>query len=168
MAKKKKGEAGEGADGATEAATEDGGKKKGGLLPAIVVAVALLGGGAMAGGLIGGGGGDAAAAAPTPEPTETAPPELGVITELDSLTLNLTDDHFLKLGVAIEWSEEVAEEPPTAPVNDIVIARFGSFASDDLASVDQRNTSKEALLEDLAAVYGEDIVRIYYTEFVMQ
>lgn len=164
MAKKKKTE---------EPAAEGEGQKKekgkkGAMLPALIVAIAVLAGGAMAGGVIGGGDASEAAEMAEPEPTETAPPQLGAITELDALTLNLSDGHFLKVGVAIEWSPDVVEELPTAPVYDTMIALFGPQTRDELSPVSARDRAKDDLLEDLAEIYGEGIVRLYFTEFVMQ
>ena len=166
MAKKKDKDA-EAKKPAEEGAEKEG-KKKGSMLPAIIVAVAVLAGGAMAGGLVGGGG-DAAAAAPAPEPTPT-PMELGAVTELESITLNLAggDGHFLKLGVAIETGADVAEPPATAPVYDIIIARFSDYTMEELSEPGVRERTKEELLADLEAVFGGAISRLYYTEFVMQ
>lgn len=166
MAKKKDKDAE--AKAASDAPEEGGKKKKGPMLPALILAVAVLAGGAMAGGLVGGGG-DAAAAAPSPEPTPTAV-ELGMVTELESITLNLAgdDNHFLKLGVAIETGPDVAEAPVTAPIYDVIIARFSDYTFEDLSEPGVRETSKEELLADLEAIYGADIVRVFYTEFVMQ
>lgn len=162
MAKKKpqaaEAEAAEPADGGGR-----GGKKL--LIPAVVVALALLGGGAMAGGFIGGGDGGAAAAEPTPTPTPTP---LGMLVQLDALTINLADGRFLKVGAALEMGPEVVEEPPTAPVYDALIAEFNTRTVEELADPATRAATKDALLQALAPTYGESIVDVYYTEFVMQ
>ncbi|WP_157965067.1 flagellar basal body-associated FliL family protein [Euzebya rosea] len=170
MARKKKKDDAE----ATAAATADapeagGGKKKGGMLPAIIVAVAVLAGGAMAGGVIGGGSGAAAAAGPAPEPTPT-PMVLGTVIEMDPITLNLVGEgsHFLKLGVAVELGPDTVEEPPSAPIYDVIIDLFGDYTYADLLGPDARDVTKEQLLTRLSEIYGESIVRVYYTEFVMQ
>ena len=170
MARKKKADVAE-AGGADTAKTpdDDGAKKKGGMLPAIIVAVAVLAGGAMAGGVIGGGSGAAAAAGPAPEPTPT-PMALGTVIEMDSITLNLVGEgtHFLKLGVAVELGPDTVEEPPSAPIYDVIIDLFGDYTYADLLAPDARDVTKEQLLAQLSAIYGESIVRVYYTEFVMQ
>lgn len=143
------------------------------LIPVMVIALAVLGGGAMAGGFIGGGlfGADEAladgeeGAAPTPTPT---PSELGVLVELDAVTLNLAEGRFLKLAVAIELAPGIVEPPPTAPIYDEVIEVFGPMTFDQLSQAPVRSDTKTQLLDRLSTTYGEDIVGVYYTEFVMQ
>ncbi len=166
MAKKKKGGEEDGA--APDAEKEKGGGKKGGLVPIIVLALAILGGGAMAGGLVGGGGGAATAEAAEQVEPEPEPTELGMLVELEALTLNLADGRFLKVSVALEMGAEVVEEPPTAPIYDAIIATFNTLTVETLSDPAQRNATKTTLLEALTPMYGEDIVGVYYTEFVMQ
>lgn len=138
------------------------------LIPAVVIVVAAMAGGAVAGGLIGGGGAGAEAAEGTPEPTPTVS-ELGRVLELESVTINLTGGHFLKLGVAVEMSPEAPEvDPPTAPIYDAMIKLFTPMTMEALTDPATRDGTKAALLGSLAEVYGEDIVGIYFTEFVMQ
>lgn len=164
MAKKK------GAEVVEPAAAETTGRSKRLLIVAgLVVALGMLGGGAMASGLVGGGSSDVgepgATAAPAPTPTAE---ELGMLVQLDSITLNLAAGRFLKLGVAVELAPGVVEEPPTAPVYDEVIELFGPMTFEQLSDAGIRNQTKTTLLAALADVYGTDIVGIYYTEFVMQ
>ena len=84
-------------------AAADGGPKKGksNLLPAIVVAAGLLGGGYF---MSGGGGAKAepAAAEGGATTTTTEKVEHGEVVKLDSITLNLADGRFVKLGIALE------------------------------------------------------------------
>ncbi|WP_370327647.1 flagellar basal body-associated FliL family protein [Euzebya sp.] len=160
------------ADGKKAKGGEEGGhKKRSMLIPAVVVALAVLGGGAMAGGLIGGGGDGAEAAetegaeaTPTPTPTP-----LGTLLELESVTINLNGGHFLKLGVAVELSAEAsATQPPTAPIYDAMIELFGPMTMEALTDPGTREGTKQTLLAALSDTYGEDIVAVYFTEFVMQ
>jgi flagellar protein FliL len=161
MAKKKKGEDPE----ATAAESGGGGSKKLLLVAVVVVAVAVLGAGAMAGGLIGGGQAAAdeaeVAATPTPEP-------LGTLVQLEPLTINLADGRFVKVGAALELAPDVVEEVPTAPVYDALIAEFNRHTMEELTDPAARAATKAALLAALAPTYGDDIVDVYYTEFVMQ
>ena len=112
-----------------------------------------------------GGGGDAEAAEVEATPT---PSELGPLVELDSVTLNLEGGSFLKVGLAVELSAGAAEELPTAPMYDQMIALFGRMTLDELSVAETRNAAKDDLLAAFADTYGEDIVRLYFTEFVMQ
>ena len=86
------------------AAADGAGKKKGksNLLPAIVVAAGLLGGGYF---MSGGGGAKAAKAAAEGATTTTTAEKHGEVVKLDSITLNLADGRFVKLGLALELKE---------------------------------------------------------------
>lgn len=163
MAKKKKGE--DDTSAVTEEVVEKGGGRKIILLAAIFVGVALLGAGAMAGGLIGGNEREAAATEPTEAPS---PEDLGMLVELESLTINLADGRFLKIGVAIELGPDVSEEPPTAPIYDAMIAEFNRHTMGQLADPAVRAGTKANLLTSLSGTYGDQIAGVYYTEFVMQ
>lgn len=163
MAKKKKGE--DEAVATEEVAADGGGGRKLILVAALVVGIAVLGAGAMAGGLIGGGGREAEATEPTPTAT---PDDLGMLVELEALTINLADGRFLKVGAAIEMAPEVTEEPPTAPIYDALIAVFNRHTVGELTDPAVRAATKADLLTSLATTYGDQIVGVYYTEFVMQ
>ena len=166
MARKKRAEGAEGTAPAEKAEKAAGGKR-GMLIPAVVVAVAVLAAGAMAGGMIGGSGNASADTLPTEAATEE-PTELGVLVQLDSVTLNLAEGRFLKLGVAVELGPDVVEEPATAPIYDEVIELFSPLTFEQLSDSAVRAQTKRDLLAALGEVYGEQIVDVYYTEFVMQ
>src|SRR5688500_258638 len=99
------------------------------LIPAIVVALGLLGAGFLFGG--GGGGGDTAQAADAPpehKPAEEA--THGPVQNLEPITLNLADGHFLKIGLALQLAEieggaHEAEELPAAKALDLAITELG-------------------------------------------
>lgn len=134
------------------------------LVFAVVGVLALLGGAAFFFGLIGGGE-DAEGAEPTVEPTPT---ELGMVVQLDSLTLNLASGRFLKLGVAVEMAPGLTVEPPTAPIYDELIDLFAPLTFEELTIATVREETKTTLLDRLRSTYGDDIAGVYYTEFVMQ
>lgn len=168
MARKKKVDAdGDKAGAPPEKAEKAAGGKRSMLIPAVVVAIAILAAGAMAGGMIGGSDDASADTLPSEEPTEI-PTELGMLVQLDSVTLNLAEGRFLKLGVAVELGPEVLEEPPTAPIYDEVIELFSPLTFEQLSDTAVRTQTKQDLLAALGDVYGEQIVDVYYTEFVMQ
>lgn len=160
MAKRRKDEP---AEGAAEPA--GGGRKPIVLVAIVVLAVAVLGAGAMAGGLIGGGDAAAEEVAATPTPT---PEPLGLLVQLEPLTINLADGRFLKVGAAVEMAPDVVEEPPTAPMYDALIAEFNRHTVEVLSDPASRAATKDALLAALAPTYGDAIAGVYYTEFVMQ
>ena len=167
----------EGAD--ATAATAKGGSNN--LIPAVVLAIGLLGGGFFMGGKAGG---SAAVAAPQPTEQHAAEDEgHGPIQELETITLNLADGHFLKIGLALQMAASDAEgghgggdaeEVPAAKALDIAISLLGSHTMDDLARPKERELVKKALSELVAEAYVDPeshepvVTKVYFTEFVMQ
>ena len=147
------------------------------LVPAIVVAVGLMAGGFF---FSQGGDGEASAeAAPTEHVKVEEEATHGPVQNLDSITLNLNDGHFLKVGLALQLAEVEeghgpAEELPSAKALDIAITLLGSYSMDDLADQKTRELVKKKLSEQVAQAYLDPVThdslvtKVYFTEFVMQ
>jgi flagellar FliL protein len=132
---------------------------------------------------LGGGGGAAEAGAATT--TTTAP---GSVVSLEPITLNLTDGHLLKIGLALqisaEWEAEHAEgaegghggEEATstdpnhgyARVLDTAITVFGRQTMDDLMDQARREAARTELTVLLEEAFHGEIEGVYLYEFVMQ
>ena len=150
------------------------------LIPAIVIAVGMLGGGYF----VSTGGGNAAPAAPAAaaahgEPKVKEEATHGPVQNLEPITLNLADGHFLKVGLALQLAEvegghEAAEELPPAKALDIAIALLGEHTIDDLATPKSRELVKKELSKEVAGAYTDPVThsslvtKVYFTEFVMQ
>ena len=152
------------------------------LIPAVVVAAGLIVGGYM----FGGGGGEETEAAAAVQPTESHAKETsevpthGPVQNLEPITLNLADGHFLKIGIALQLAEVEgeghgeAEELPSAKALDIAISELGSHTMDELASPKGRELVKKKLSEKVSAAYVDPVThsslvtKVYFTEFVMQ
>lgn len=155
-------------------------KKKGGPKKLAVPAVALLLGVFVGPKFLGGGGAGEAAAATT---TTTAP---GPVVTLEPITLNLSDGHLLKMGLALqvsaEWlaehgdaggghAPEVDETDPTkgyARALDAAITVFSERSMADLGSTAGREAARTELTAHLAEAYHGEIEGVYLYEFVMQ
>jgi flagellar FliL protein len=132
------------------------GKKK--LLVIAVAVVVLL---AAAGYfLLGGSGGE--------EKAEPEKPKEGIVVKLDPIHINLADGHFLKLGLALQATEAAHEEPDGSKALDIAIAQFSNREVRELASNEHRAEAKEKLTKAVAKAYHDEIMEVYFTEFVMQ
>lgn len=167
MAKKKKSEDGEAGE-------------KGSKTPLIIGAVALVAGVVLGGKFMGGGGG--AEAATTTTTTEVP----GNVTSLDTITLNLADGRFLKLGVGFEVAAEStypahgdaggghaaeADESPTkgfARELDAVIDIVSTHTYEDLLAPGGKDKVKEEILHEVAEISHEAIEAVLFHEFVMQ
>jgi len=147
------------------------------LLPAAVICIVMLGGGYFLGGKMSG-----AAAPPVAEASAEAEvepeekPELGHLETLDALNVNLADGHFLRVAVALEIGEHEGgdghgkdeAEFPTAPAADIVLTTFSGRSMPELATHEGREAARQELFTAVEEKYGDKIVSLYFTEFVMQ
>lgn len=131
----------------------------------IAVAVVVF----LAGGYVVTSGGAEADAADAPEE-----PVAGDVVALDSITLNLADGRFLKVGIALQLVEGMA--PPAtaevegyaAPALDEAISLLGSLSYADLVAPGGRDAAKASLSERVAARYEDEVMGVYFTELVMQ
>lgn len=129
-------------------------KKK--LIIIILAAVLLLGGGASGYFFVFAGDGT--------EP----PPEPGVVVQLDAITVNLADGHFLKISIALQATADAHEEPDGSKALDLLISEFSNRSVAELSSNGARDEAKKSLKKKVEKAYHGEVMDIYFTEFVMQ
>jgi flagellar protein FliL len=162
--------------GAAQAAAEAGkkGKAKGKgrkLIILAAVVVLLAAGGFVAWTKLAG------AATPEPDPAKTP----GAVEKLDSMTLNLADGHYLKVGMALQLSKKAspaaagaaAESSTTstfdgAKAQDAAIAVFGQRTYAQLLAPGGRAKAQAALTSEISKRYDGGVLHVYLTEFLMQ
>jgi flagellar FliL protein len=135
-----------------------GGKKK--LLIIGLVAVLAIGAGAY---FFLFSGGSAAA--------EPAPVAGAVVLPIDPVAINLAGGNYLKLGLALQFTEEydaVKHEgtPDGSKALDLAIAQFSGASLTDVQT--NREALKAALQQSIVKAYDNDVMSIYYTEYVTQ
>jgi flagellar protein FliL len=138
-------------------------KKSKKMLMIIVLAVVLLGGGG-AGAWFFFLKGDAA---------EAAPVKGAVIAIEDTMTINLADAHYLKLGFALQMTEEAAEvEVDLSEAIDLAIDQYTGTEIGELETEKGRLKAKAELLEKIEKAYNVDhkhlVMGLYFTSFVTQ
>ena len=150
-----------------------GGKGKNLVLYALA-ALGLLGG--LKGFVLGGG----KASAETAGVSTTTTTKPGPIITLDPITVNITGDRFLKVGLGLQlWGKYDAgggegapdSDDPTkgyARALDLTIETFGGHSYEELATPEGRKKAKEELVEKLKQAYHEEVEGVYFTDFVMQ
>ncbi|HVM41054.1 MAG TPA: flagellar basal body-associated FliL family protein [Acidimicrobiia bacterium] len=169
------------ADGA---AVEGEKKGKGNLVPALVIAAGLVGGGFLMGGRTAAPSAAAPAEGEAPRAAEEheEEPVPGEVLTLDTMTLNLADGSFLKVGLALQLVEGVTPggggghggggdaDPKAyaAQALDEAIHVLGGHTFDDLLTPDGREKVKKELSERIGERYHGDVMAVYFTEFVMQ
>ena len=101
-------------------------------------------------------------------------PVKGMVTALENtLTLNLADGHYLKMGFAIQQTEEGGHE--AVDINEALNIAIETYTGRDVAelSTDEgRNAVKAEFLEKLKKAYTKDgvemVMDVYFTSFVTQ
>jgi len=140
-------------------------KKSKKMLMIIVIALVVLGGGGAGAFLVFSG--DSAKAA-AEKPVKGA-----VVTMDNALTINLAEGHYLKLGFALQATEEAGEEEiDMSEAIDLAIDQYTGMEVAELETVKGREAAKAELLEKIEKVYNvEDkhiIMGLYFTQFVTQ
>jgi flagellar FliL protein len=135
-----------------------GGKKK--LLIIGLVAVLAIGAGAYFFLFSGG----SAEAAP-------APVAGSVVLPIDPVAINLAGGSYLKLGIALQFTKEydaVKHEgtPDGSKALDLAIAQFSGASLADVQT--NREALKAALQQSIVKAYENDVMSIYFTEYVTQ
>ncbi len=149
---------------AKKSEAKDGEKKKSPLKLVVILLVVLLVAGAgyifMSRG----------SAAPAPAAAVAAAPVVeGAVIRLEPLFINLKDERFLKLGIALQTS--LLGKDPELDGSKALDAAIEVFSGQDIQQLSDeagRSLLKEELLEQITDAYGSEVSDIYFTEFVMQ
>jgi flagellar basal body-associated protein FliL len=92
--------------------------------------------------------------------------------ELPSMSINLTDGHYLKVTVALALCPDVilleGEEFVSAPAKDIIVATMSGNSMTVLQEPEGREQAKHLLTELISEAYPDEVHEIYFVEFVMQ
>lgn len=122
------------------------------------------------------GSGTAPAAADASAPPTTEPH--GQVTAIESITVNLADGHFLKVGLAFEIHKGKQYPPKSVEIDsytkgfarevDASIMILSTFTYDQLVAPDGKVYAKAALNERLSEVSDGAIRDVLFHEFVMQ
>lgn len=100
--------------------------------------------------------------------TKEAKPDPGVVVKLDSIQINLADDHYLKVGIALQASKDAGEELDGSKALDQTIALFSGQSMEDLARRSFRDKMKKNLEHRLDEAYEGEVIGVYFTDFVSQ
>ncbi len=126
------------------------------------VAVLVVAGGA-AGWTFFGPGASAEAAEKEPEP-----PVLGEVLVIDPISINLADGHYLKLGMGLQAVAEPEHAPEGSKALDAAIALYSGKPISELSDPEGRKVLKDELTRTINEEYHDEIVDVYFREYVMQ
>lgn len=97
-----------------------------------------------------------------------AKPQPGVVLKLDSINVNLADNHYLKIGLALQTTTKASADIDGSRALDIAISELSGQKMPDLAVPAKREKAKAALVKEVAEAYEGEVMDVYFTEFVMQ
>jgi flagellar FliL protein len=133
-----------------EAAGKKGGKKK--LLLVLLVVVLLAGAGYWF--LL--------------KPSGPSVPQPGAVVKLDAIQVNLSGNHYLKVGIALQASKSAAADLDGSKALDQTIDVFSGQSMAQLGRPAYRQRLKKLLEHRLEDVYDGDVIGVYFTDFVTQ
>lgn len=95
------------------------------------------------------------------------------VLEVDSITVNLAGDHYLKVGLGLELVEGVDAEAAKThglglPARDLLIRELSNRTMEELRPADVRLEIQRKIGYELCKGRPEEIRRAYFTDFVMQ
>lgn len=118
---------------------------------------------------------------PAPAASATEKVEPGPVVQLDAITLNLSDGHYLKLGLALQLTKKAGEEAAAAagegpaaplvdgaPALDAAISVLGDRSYAQLLAPGGRAKAKAAVDAVIKKRYEGKVMQVYLTQFVMQ
>ncbi|WP_436525977.1 flagellar basal body-associated FliL family protein [Actinoplanes sp. HUAS TT8] len=145
--------------------TAEAAPKKSNKMMMIVIALALV--------VLGGGGAGAFFMLKSDSATAKAPVK-GIVTAADNtITVNLADGHYLKLGFALVQTKDTGTEAVDLnEAYEILIDEYTGKKVADLSTEEGRTKIKEEVVAKLVKAYTVDkkqeVMDIYYTSFVTQ
>ena len=144
--------------------SEDGDKGSRLRIVVVVLAVLLIGAGVYM--YLGNGSSEAPASV---QPVAVAAIDKGEVIKLEPIFINLKNDRFLKVGLALQTilTGDDAELDGSIAL-DAAIEVFSNKDLEQLVTESGRAQLKEALLTLVTEKYGAQVIDIYFTEFVMQ
>lgn len=107
----------------------------------------------------------ATAAQSAPAEPEQKP---GTVLVIDPVSINLAGGHYLRLGLALQLTADVKEDPDTARALDLAIALFSQQPLEGVSDEAKREALKAELLSELEDAYEGEVMGVYFTDFVTQ
>ncbi len=95
-------------------------------------------------------------------------PHPGQVVKLDAIQVNLDDGHYLRIGVALQATDQVKEELEGSKALDATIELFTGQRMERLAQKPYREGLKKKLVHRLEDAYEGEVMGVYFTDFVTQ
>lgn len=95
-------------------------------------------------------------------------PKPGAVVTLEPIQINLASQHYLRIGIAMQMTDKAEAEIDGSKALDATIAEFSGKGIAEVNQPKVRRTLKEHLLKELETRYDDEVMEVYFTEFVTQ
>lgn len=96
------------------------------------------------------------------------PPEPGEVLVLDPIQINLAGGHYLKLGLGLQLTKNVHEEPDGSKALDAAIKLYSGKPLSEVNGAEGREHLKKELVEMVEERYEHDVMGVYLRDYVTQ
>lgn len=100
-------------------------------------------------------------------PSGESGPKPGEVVTLEPIQVNLAGGHYLRLGIALQLTED-AHEAEGSKALDAAIDVFSGLPVGDVNQPQRREELRHQLDEKLHERYHGDVMGVYFTEYVTQ
>jgi flagellar FliL protein len=101
------------------------------------------------------------------KPSPDAGPKPGEVAPLESIQLNLADGHYLRIGIALQLTEGATEVDGSKAL-DATIEVFSGHTVGEVNQPETREKLRDQLEKKLEERYADEVMDVYFTEFVTQ
>lgn len=91
----------------------------------------------------------------------------GAVHTVESMNINLTDGHYLRLGFAVQLTEK-AEEIEPARIIDTALELYSGQKFEEVLEPAVRESLKAQLANSLDEIYEGEVMDVYFTDYVAQ
>lgn len=100
-------------------------------------------------------------------PSVPAPPKPGAVHSIESINVNLSDGHYLRLGFAVQLTDK-AKDIDGSRTLDAAITLYSGQKYDDVLDPVVREALRQQLAAQLDRIYEGEVMDVYLTDYVAQ
>ena len=97
----------------------------------------------------------------------TGPPVAGEVVKLEPIQINLADEHYLRIGLALQLVAG-AHEADGSKALDATIGVFSGLEMSEVNDPKHRELLRKELVKELDERYEGEVMGVYFTELVTQ
>lgn len=102
------------------------------------------------------------------QPQSAPAPVPGNVLTVETVSVNLAGGHYLRLGMALQLTADVAREPDPSRALDLAIAWYSGRPITEVTDPASRTQLKAGLLQQIEAAYEGEVMDLYLTDYVTQ